>query len=63
MPVFGAKMAWCVPINIFRVDICTHHKYSLDHAQVSPYTCNMERSPKVPRSCINLASILHEQLN
>lgn len=61
--ILWAEVAWSVSIDIFRVDVGANHQHRLDNSEVAPDTCDMKWSPEVPGPCVDLASVLNEQLN
>jgi hypothetical protein len=63
MPIFRTKMAGCVAINIFGVDVCSCHKYCLNYTKIAPDAGNVQRSPKIAGPRVNLTSKFNKQLD
>jgi hypothetical protein len=63
MTILRTEMAWGISIDIFRVDVGAYHQHSLDNSKVTPDACDMQRGSKIPGPCVDLTSVLNEQLN
>jgi hypothetical protein len=55
MTVFRTKVTWSVSINVLGVDISTMLNKSLNNAKVASQARDVERSPEVVGSCVNLS--------
>ena len=56
-------MAWCVSINIFRVNVSFVLHQSLDHSKVTSQTSDMQWCSKVVGPCVDLGPKLDQDLD
>lgn len=63
MPIFSTEMSWGVPINVFRVIVCSSHQESLDYTEIPSYTGNMQGSTEIFGPWIYNGSIFDQNLD
>ena len=63
MTILRAEMTRRVTINILWVDISSILNQSLYNTEIASQTCNVQRSPEIVGSCINLSTEFDQYLN